>query len=405
MQRGELIALRLGDRSHVVPTRDEQVFRLERLRLEPLAEEIAIRLVLCHERCCLAGRLVHQHAGCDVFDPPPRLLEEFDIMLHSVAHHVEIRPAVRVPLHVPNTVNDPLVRAVEAKIVERPLLALRHRRINRQVVTADAGTHEKRNLDRFATILRPRKRIGQLANFLGKVAIALEPSDVLRRFQIRRRDDDETVRRRFDVEGFDDFDVRRLELRPDRFAIVRWVGTESQPTTPELQLRSEPSRLLVIRMPHREIQRGSGILIDRRCQIAPRRDVARLQHLLSGRSEFRSDAIASHRIVRVPRRAIMVGEQVQVDRPVIAFTHRDSHQRLRPERQMIRHQLVIRCEKQAVQMPHIADTVLLLVLGQRERHVPGRQVRFQRLPCVFPIRDVGQNFEIKRLRRELLLSR
>jgi len=115
--------------------------------------------------------------------------------------------------------------------------------------------------------------------------------------------------------------------------------------------------------------------------------------------------VLPNREVRVPRIAIMIDKQVQIDGPINFLAQRDSQQCLRPIRQMIGHHLLVRREQQVVHVPHIPDAVILLVLRERQRHVPGRQVGVERLPCVFPIRDTGDDLAIKHLRHDgLLLS-
>ena len=294
---------------------------------------------------------------------------------------------------------------LKPKYVERLLLALRHRRIDRQLVAADVGADEERDADGFSPVRRPRERIRRPSGFLREFAVAFEPGDVLGRLQVRGRNDDDAVRLGLDVKRLDEFDARRLGLCPGLVAFLMVVGTESPRTTSELQLRPEPRGLLVIRMAHRQVQRRPRVLIHGRRQIAPRSHVTGLQHLVGRRGESRLDAAAADRVVFVPRRAIMVGEHVQVDRPVVARADRHADQRLRPVGDMIRHQLVIGRQQQAVHVPHVSDAVLLFVLGQRQGDLARRQVGVERLPGVFPIGDPRNQFAIEHLRRDLLAAR
>ena len=104
VQRRELIAFGFNDRPHVVPARDQQRFRRERLRLQPRAEPVTIRLILRHERGGLAGRLVHQHAGGDAVQRSPRLYEKLEIIFRTQSNRVEIGACIRVAQHVPHAV-------------------------------------------------------------------------------------------------------------------------------------------------------------------------------------------------------------------------------------------------------------------------------------------------------------
>ena len=97
----------------------------------------------------------------------------------------------------------------------------------------------------------------------------------------------------------------------------------------------------------------------------------------------------------------MVREKMQIDGPLIAVPNGDSQKRLRSKRNMVRLEFLIRREQQTVHLPHIADAVFLLVLGQREQHLARRQLGLERLPCEVPLRDARSHFEIKRFRRHL----
>ena len=217
--------------------------------------------------------------------------------------------------------------AVEAEVVQRLLLALHHRRIDRQLEASDVRADQERDMNGLSPVRRPGEGVRLPGNFLGEVAVSLQPRDVLGRHQVRGNNDDAAVGLGLDVKCLHDFDVRGV--RRARSAVMTRgragiLGVNRFRVSTELQFRPQPRGLFVIRMPYRQVQRRPGVLIHGRCQITPRSHVAGPQHLVGRRRESRIDAAAADRVMAVPRRAIVVGEYVQVDGPVVALSDRDA---------------------------------------------------------------------------------
>ena len=181
-------------------------------------------------------------------------------------------------------------------------------------------------------------------------------------------------------------------------ANARHAAEATRPRTP-----TSPASvsLFVIEVPDRQIQRGTGVLVDRRREIAPRSDISRTQHLPRGRLDRRVNAVSPERVMRIPRRPIVVCKQVHVDRSVISLANRDAYQRLRPEMpndwERVFRRSSTACSPHAA---HNRRSSAVRACAMASVDVTCRQLRVEDCPVILPVLDTGNGFAIKQLRSD-----